>query len=85
MFVIYGNPKDYPGKFVVRQRWCYTGFDTVAVVPKAVCNTLDEARNSIPIGFVNIGREKEDDPVIHEVWCTAKVAKLLKEKRKHKE
>lgn len=68
MWVIYKHPSDYPGKFVVRC-WMLKGERIVAEVrPWCVVETLEDARNNIPIGRINIGRRIPDDPVIVEVW-----------------
>lgn len=64
LFVVYENPRDFPGKFVVR-RW----LDTVPEAkPLTVCEQLDQARAVIPAGAANIGRFRDDDPAIREVW-----------------
>jgi hypothetical protein len=64
LFVVYENPRDFPGKFVVR-RW----LDTVPEQkPVAVTEQLDQARAAIPAGAANIGRMRNDDPSIREVW-----------------
>lgn len=73
MWCIYGSPKDYPGKFVVR-RW--------SVLPAApplparpspdqdckVFDTLDQARDFVPQGYFRIGRADHDDSCIVETW-----------------
>lgn len=73
LFVVYSNPSDFPGKFVLRRhiagppdRWGPNG--TPDPDPIAVCSTLDEARSCLPPALCNIGRYREDDPVIVEVW-----------------
>lgn len=64
LFVVYENPRDFPGKFVVR-RW----LDAVPErTPLRVCEQLHQARAVIPAGAANIGRMREDDPAIREVW-----------------
>lgn len=64
MFTVYENPRDYPGKFVVR-RWLDFIPDTK---PMIVCDSLDLARAVIPQSAVCLGRYAEDDPAIREVW-----------------
>lgn len=70
MFTIYENPADFPGKFLVRQWSIWPGedFPRPNVQPKAVAETLDEARASIPKGMVCLNRFDEDDPCIVESW-----------------
>lgn len=64
MFVVYENPADFPGKFVVR-RW----LDSIPERrPLHVCEQLAQARAAIPRGAANIGRMRDDDPAIREVW-----------------
>ena len=63
-YVIYNNPSDYPGKFVVR-RW--VGLDACAK-PEGVFYTLDEARSVVPAWAVSITPSEYDDPCIAEVW-----------------
>jgi len=68
-FVVYDNPSDYPGKFVVRG-WTITAGH---VQPDTLCQLADDidgARALVPdhLGLVNIGRQPEDDPTIVEVW-----------------
>lgn len=64
-FVIYQNPVDHPGKFVVR-RW-----DIGKEVKPGPCTlhcSLDMARASIPAGQVRFPRSFTDDPCIVETW-----------------
>lgn len=63
MIVIFNSPKDYPGKFVGRL-WDLDKPTQVLTVK----DTLEDVRNEIPFGFINIGRHVSDDPVIVEVW-----------------
>lgn len=64
IFVMYENPKDYPGKIVVR-RWLGLDADPI---PLAVTDSLALARNVIPSYCTPIGIMPGDDPVIKEVW-----------------
>lgn len=70
MYVVYYDPRDYPGSYVVR-KWRVDGADPT---PKpdadvtTVCNSLAEARSHIPVGLANIGRQPNDDRTIREVW-----------------
>jgi hypothetical protein len=70
-WVIYRNPSDYPGKFVVRE-WTIAFGDNPEPTPSAtvtaIKDTIDEARTFVPNGYVNIGRMQNDDPAIFEVW-----------------
>jgi hypothetical protein len=63
MWVIYSRPLDYPDHYVVR-RWRDN-------VPDQLCQlaeTLDEARQYVPDGLVQIPAADGDDPCIAEVW-----------------
>lgn len=63
-YAIYDNPKDFPGKIVVR-RWSDTTPDQE---PTAVCENIETARAAIPPGYYRMPPEPGDDPVIKEVW-----------------
>lgn len=67
VFTVYENPKDYPGKFVIR-RWI--GMDPDRE-PVAVGDTLAEVRAKLkelnPF-LVRLERDQFDDPVILETW-----------------
>ena len=67
MWVIYEDPTDNPGKFVARMhmagRECYGATEL-----HVVGDSLDEVRDKLPPGVVNIGRQIGDEPHIVEVW-----------------
>lgn len=67
-YVIYFNPKDYPDRYVVRKWRITAGKLEAAIWPDTVTETLESARDAVPEGLVNIGRQLGDDPVIVEVW-----------------
>ena len=72
-FVIYRNPSDYPGKFVVRERVLRREHERqVEYVARigCVCDSLAEARESIPHReqYILIPQSCDDDPVIAETW-----------------
>jgi len=67
-YVIYDNPSDYPGKFVVRRITVGRGSVLMSEHPLAVTETLLAARKSIPPGLHRVERFTADDPVICEVW-----------------
>jgi hypothetical protein len=64
IYVIYEDPLDYPGKFVVR-RWLGEAPDPE---PLVVTYSIREAREKIPFYCIPIGRMPEDDRKIKEVW-----------------
>ena len=64
MYVVYENPSDYPGKFVVRK---FTG-ETPDINPTIVAHSLEAARNVIPKDKVMLLPSVTDDPVIIENW-----------------
>lgn len=70
VWVVYQSPKDFPGKFVVReQRVLPDGRIAAAVAPAAVTLTLDEAREKgVPRWATRIDRHPFDDAVIVETW-----------------
>jgi hypothetical protein len=68
-WAIYENPRDFPGKFVVRQHFASKESPKpVALVDAIVVDSIEKAREAIPAGLLNLGRHPADDPVIHEVW-----------------
>lgn len=64
LLVVYKDPSDYPGKFVVR-RWRNQVPDSE---PLMVCDSLEHARMAIPRDAGFLGRYEQDDPAILEVW-----------------
>lgn len=68
-YCIYKSPSDYPGQFVVRKWTIGAGTLTPSMEPHGIYDTLDEARESIPLTHrVCVQRSPEDDPVILETW-----------------
>ena len=70
-YAIYNNPKDYPGKVVVRLwiiRIDNSGYTIQAGLLISVSDTLEQARMSLPDGLNLIPRFDEDDSAIAEVW-----------------
>lgn len=71
MFIIYRNPSDYPGKFIVRQWIVGGGPLRAAKEPLAIADTLQLARiclHTARPGLTLLGRFDDDDPAIEEVW-----------------
>lgn len=66
-WTIYFNPKDHPGKYVVR-RFEIGKALTRPTNDMFVADTLDEARALLPIGLLCFKRDLSDDPVIVETW-----------------
>jgi len=67
-YVIYENPTDYPGKYVVRRWLIGRGTVTPDAEPLAVLDALSDARMFVPDGLYMMPRELEDDPAVLEVW-----------------
>lgn len=67
MWVITGNPSDFPGKFVARKHVIGRGF-TRATQLHHVADSLDEARTHVPAGLFRLKRQPHDDPAIVESW-----------------
>lgn len=68
LWTVYSNPRDYPGKFVVRRSLVSSGGILPDREPLAVADTLEAARAVVPAWLTVIPRSPEDDPVIVEVW-----------------
>lgn len=64
LYVIYSDPLDAPGKFVLRR---HVG-ERPDPAPAAVVDSLEACRAALPPGLFNLGRYDEDDPKIVEVW-----------------
>ncbi|CAB4150030.1 hypothetical protein UFOVP558_62 [uncultured Caudovirales phage] len=63
MWVIYDDPADHPGKTVARLWVNKTPTDQLVEA------SLEQLRKRfISMGYISIGRFKEDDPKIVEVW-----------------
>lgn len=67
LYTIYDHPEDYPHAFVVRR------FEAAAgeVLEKELLGqapTLEGARELVPLGLFNMGREAGDSSVIVETW-----------------
>jgi len=71
LWVIYFNPSDFPGRFVVRE-WLVIDGAIYANPQSFNCDDLENARafahGFSPLQLVNIGRFADYDPAIFEVW-----------------
>ncbi len=63
IFVVYNNPSDFPGMYVLR-RWVGDKADPEPIM----VGTLEEVRRSVPDGKVMLSRCPDDDPCILETW-----------------
>lgn len=70
LWVVYHNPSDFPGKYVVRRTVAtpLPPYSRPDAEPLIVCDTLAEARTVLPVGGYNLGRMDGDEPQIFEVW-----------------
>jgi hypothetical protein len=71
MHVIYKNPKDFPGKYVIRRHGLDPDGSTIAERGCIIAATLEGARESLEYfypGLYRLGRHPQDDPVIVESW-----------------
>lgn len=71
IFTVYENPRDYPGKFVVRRS--FVGGGSAKALPDPdpliVADSLEAARGAIPRSTVTRwDRHPEDEPQIIEAW-----------------
>lgn len=68
MYVIYLNPGDFPGQYVVR-RWTLSALGAIPREgPLYVGVDLAAARRAVPKGLIGCTRHEHDDPAILEVW-----------------
>lgn len=63
-YVLYENPSDYRGKFVLR-RWLNQTPDAQPVI---VTTNLIEAMAKLPKNVRCLGRKPGEDPAIKDVW-----------------
>jgi hypothetical protein len=63
IWCVYQNPRDYPGKFVVR-RWT----NNMAGAWCHVADSLESVRRVLPRHLNRMDRDGGDDPCIVEVW-----------------
>jgi len=68
LWVIYDNPRDHPGKFVVREQRVLGGGRIWLSPVCELARDLQEAREKLPAGLYPLGRQEGDDPAIAEVW-----------------
>jgi hypothetical protein len=72
MYVVYFNPSDFPGKYVIRRHWVDKGPPRIRhdQEPAAVEDTLQGVRKKVPNieYYVRLERDPEDDPSIVEIW-----------------
>ena len=68
LYTIYDHPSDYPQYYVVRRWYVFAGFAYPSPC-LTLAETLEGAREALPGGLVNLGRDGEHDPVILEVWA----------------
>jgi hypothetical protein len=69
MWVIYSNPRDFPGKYVARRHDIFRGESEPKASPEHfVADSLDEIRQRIPLGLACLTRSDEDDEKIVETW-----------------
>lgn len=66
-WTIYNRPLDYPNHFAVRQ-WEVTDEGLVMHAMACLYDTLEEAREGIPVGTICFPRDPDDDAVIVETW-----------------
>lgn len=65
-WVIYDHPADYPQYVVVRQWVIKAG--QIEIGPAMLCDSLEQAREDVPLGLYCLDRHPDDDPTIVEVW-----------------
>ena len=67
-YAIYANPRDAPGKFVVREWRIMRGVIDPVIGKGWVADTLEAARLLVPAGLFPLPRSPLDDPCIVETW-----------------
>jgi hypothetical protein len=67
IWVVYHNPRDHPGKWVLRGQDIGSG----TVTPRPACyiaDSYEKLLTSLPPGVLRMPRYDDDDPVIYESW-----------------
>lgn len=67
MISIYGNPKDYPGKYVARVFDIRPG-EVRATRYIMISENLEELRSAMPSELSFMDKTPKDDPELLEVW-----------------
>lgn len=65
MFVVYRNPRDFPGKVVVRR---FVIGDAPDKQPHFVGDSVEAARATLPRNLVCCRRDRSDEKQIVETW-----------------
>ncbi|MEN2749265.1 hypothetical protein [Sphingomonas sp. T9W2] len=68
IWTITANPNDYPGQHVARRHVIMPAEEAGPTDDLRIADNLDQVREQLPAGLVNLGREPTDDPVIVESW-----------------
>jgi phosphohistidine phosphatase SixA len=68
IFVVYFNPSDFLGLYVVREGVVQDDGSTLFSPLARSGQTLDEVRQHIPHDMTRLERHPNDDPVIVETW-----------------
>ncbi len=67
-YAIYNSPADFPGRVVVRKWLIGLGLKPVPTDEIAIVDSVEEAREFLPLGLVCFTRHELDDPCIVEMW-----------------
>lgn len=68
-YTIYARPQDFPGiPFVVRRWSLCPNAELVLDGFVEFCNSLEAAREFVPLGMICVGRDPTDPPTIVECW-----------------
>jgi hypothetical protein len=68
VWVIYRNPTDYPGRYVLRKQLARLGEVWAEREPRAVGDTIEEIRGVLPDFLARMDRHPDDEPQIVETW-----------------
>lgn len=67
MIVVYKNPRDFPGYYAARLFSIKAGKATATRFVR-IAKDYESIRASIPLGFMKMSRNPQDDPCIVESW-----------------
>lgn len=68
VYVIYYNPSDYIGMYVLRRQQIVAGEIHIDKKPMCVSKHMGDIRAALPVGLIEISTANEPDRCIEEIW-----------------
>lgn len=67
-WTIYYRPSDFPNHYAVRMWTVLEAGELLHREIAVLCDSLEEAREQIPVGAICFPRDPDDHPTICETW-----------------